>query len=125
MGMSLIYFFIKLFPIKKNKITMLSRQSNNINIDFEMLIDELNNRDKNLDIEVLCRKIPQGLGGKIKYCFFIIKCLYHISTSKVCIVDGYSIPISALKHKKELMVIQIWHAMGAIKQFGRQVLRKK
>lgn len=123
-GMSFVYFFIKLFPVKKNKITMLSRQSNNINIDFEMLLDEIQKNYKEMQVKVLCKKIPQSFIGKIGYCFFIVKCLYHIATSKVCIIDGYVIPISSLRHKKSLIVIQIWHAMGAIKQFGKQVLDK-
>ncbi len=50
--------------------------------------------------------------------------MYHIATSKICIIDGYNIPISGLKHKKGLEVIQIWHAMGAIKKFGYQILDK-
>lgn len=123
-GMSFIYFFIKLFPIQKNKITMLSRQSNEINIDFEIILEEIKKENKNIKVEVLCKKIPKKFIHRIKYCFYMIKCLYHIATSKVCIVDGYSIPISCLKHKKGLIVIQIWHAMGAIKQFGRQVINK-
>ena len=31
-------------------------------------------------------------------------------------------PISFLKHKKELKIIQIWHASGAVKKFGYQAL---
>lgn len=123
-GMNFIYFFIKLFPMQKNKITMLSRQSNKVNIDFEMLLDEINKKHKDIKVKVLCKKIPNGFTKKIGYCIYTIKCLYHISTSKVCIIDGYSIPISSLKHKKNLIIIQIWHAMGAIKQFGKQVLDK-
>ena len=124
-GMSFVYFFIKFFPIQKNKITMLSRQSNDINIDFEMLLDEFSNQDKNIKVKVLCKEVPKNIIGRIKYCFFLIICLYHISTSKVCIIDGYSIPISCLKHKKNLKIIQIWHSLGAIKQFGKQVIDKK
>ena len=124
LGMSFIYFFIKIFPIQKNKVTLLSRQSNEVNVDFDMLLDELR-KQENIKIVVLCKKIPKKLGKRIGYCFYIIKCLYHIATSKVCVVDGYSIPISSLKHKKQLVIIQIWHAMGAIKQFGKQVLDKQ
>lgn len=123
-GMSFIYFFIKLFPTKKNKVTMLSRQSNKMNIDFELLQEELKKEKSDIKIKILCKKIPRGFTGKIYYCFYTIKCMYHIATSRVCIVDGYVIPISSLKHKKNLIIIQIWHAMGAIKQFGRQVLDK-
>lgn len=124
LGMMFIYFFMKLFPIQKNKITMLSRQSNSINIDFEMLLDEIKKQDKDIRVQVLCKKIPKEFIKRIGYCFYMIKCLYHIATSKICIVDGYSIPISCLKHKKKLIIIQIWHAMGAIKKFGRQVIDK-
>lgn len=152
--MSIIYFFIKLLTRQKNKITMLSRQSDKINIDFSLLKEELeskqeknfqkkieqehtdssnknfgqnidNGNNNELKIKILCRKIPKGLVGKIKYCFYIIKCMHHIATSKICIIDGYNIAISALKHKKNLQIIQIWHAAGAIKKFGYQVLDKK
>ena len=123
-GMRFIYFFIKLFTKQKaNKITMLSRQSNNINIDFRLLKEELEQND-NLEIKILCKMIPDSLLGKIKYCFYTLKNMYHIATSKVCIIDGYNIPISSLKHKEGLEVVQVWHAMGAIKKFGYQVLDK-
>ena len=124
-GMRFIYFFIKFFTRqKKNKISMLSRQSNNINIDFRLLKEELDKLE-GIEIKISCKKIPEGLGGKIKYCFRMISDMYHIATSKVCIIDGYNIPISSLKHKKGLEIIQIWHAMGAIKKFGYQVLDRR
>lgn len=133
--LKVIYFFIKLFTKTKNKVTMLSRQSDNINIDFELIKEELekinnfqssnNATDSKLQIEILCKKIPSEILGKISYCFYMIKCMYHIANSKVCIIDGYNIAISVLKHKKSLKVIQIWHAMGAIKKFGYQVLDRE
>ena len=126
-GMEIIYFFIKLFTKQKNKITMLSRQSDSINLDFRLLRDELKNCEEgqNIEVKILCKKIPKNIWGRIKYCFFVIKNMYHIAESKVCVVDGYNIPISALKHKKGLEIIQIWHAMGAIKKFGFQVIGRK
>lgn len=122
--MCFIYFFIKLFPRQNNKLLMISRQSNEISIDFEMLKDEIVKKHKDINIKILCKKIPDNFIGKVGYCFYIIKCMYHISTSKVCIVDGYVIPVSVLKHKKGIIIVQIWHAMGAIKKFGKQVLDK-
>lgn len=126
-GMEIIYFFIKLFTKQKNKVTMLSRQSDSINLDFRLLRDELKNCEEgeNIEVKIFCKKIPKNIWGRIKYCFFVIKNMYHIAESKVCVVDGYNIPISALKHKKGLEIIQIWHAMGAIKKFGFQVIGRK
>ena len=119
-----IYFFIKIFPTKKNKITMLSRQSNTISLDFQLIKEKVEEKDENISIVVLCKKIPKGLLKKLGYCFYMLKTLYHIATSSICIIDGYNIQISALKHKKELKIIQIWHSMGAIKKFGYQILNK-
>lgn len=123
--MSFIYFFIKIFTKQKNKVVMLSRQSDEISIDFKMLKEELEEHYPEFNVVVLCKMIPKEFFGRIKYCLYIIKCMYHLATSVICIVDGYVIPVSALKHKENLVIVQIWHAMGAIKQFGYQVLGKK
>jgi ATP-dependent DNA ligase len=44
--------------------------------------------------------------------------MFHLATSKYCIIDSYVIPVSILKHRNKLVIIQIWHALGAIKKFG-------
>lgn len=122
--LSTIYFFIKICPTK-NKVVMLSRQSNKPSIDFDLIKKEILKRTNNVEIKILCKVLKKDVKERIKYCFYILKCMYHIATSKVCILDGYSIPISILNHKKGLEIIQIWHASGAIKKFGYQSLNKK
>ena len=122
--LNIVYFFIKLFP-SKNKVVMLSRQSNKANIDFQYIEQEIKQRDCDVETKILCKVLYKSPIERLKYCFYIIKCMYHIATSKVCVLDGYSIPISVLNHKKNLEIIQIWHASGAIKKFGYQSLNKK
>lgn len=122
--LNIIYFFVKMCPTK-NKVVMLSRQSNKLSIDFELIQKEILERTDNVEIKVLCKILKNDIKERINYCFYILKCMYHIATAKVCILDSYSIPISILKHKKDLEVIQIWHASGAIKKFGHQSLNKK
>ncbi|MBO4815557.1 MAG: CDP-glycerol glycerophosphotransferase family protein [Clostridia bacterium] len=104
---------------------MLSRQSNKVNIDFNYIEKEILRRNKNVEVKILCKVLKNGSIARLEYCFYILKCMYHIATAKVCILDGYSIPISILKHKKDLKIIQIWHASGAIKKFGYQSINKK
>ncbi|MBR5442031.1 MAG: CDP-glycerol glycerophosphotransferase family protein, partial [Clostridia bacterium] len=58
------------------------------------------------------------------YVFSIIGDMWHIASAKVVIVDTYSIPVSCLDHKKDLKVVQIWHALGAVKKFGLQSVGK-
>ena len=124
-ALNIIYFFIKIFPIQKNKVTFLSRQGDNVSIDFEMLIEELKKEKKDIKITVLCKKINDGLINKIKYSFYMFKQMYHIATSKICVLDGYCIPICILKQKKQLITIQIWHALGSLKKFGYSSINLK
>lgn len=122
--LNIIYFFVKMFPTK-NKIVMLSRQSNKPSMDFDLIHKEILARTSEVEIKVLCKTLKNNITERINYCFYILKCMYHIATAKICILDSYSIPISILKHKKDLKIIQIWHASGAIKKFGHQSLNKK
>lgn len=121
---NIIYLLMKLFPTK-HQIVMISRQSNNITLDFELIKNELNEKYENLKVIVLCKKIENGIYNKILYCTYILKTMYYLARSKVCVIDSYCIPVSILKHKKGLIVIQIWHASGAVKKFGYQILDKK
>lgn len=119
--LNIIYLFVKILPTK-HKVVMLSRQNNTPSLDFTMLRDELLQEDASLRVTVLCKKIGPKKIDKVKYAFYIIRCMVHIATSKVAIIDGYVIPISILNHKKSLKIIQMWHALGAIKKFGYQAL---
>lgn len=119
-----IYLILKLFPVR-NQIVMISKQSNNITLDFELIKEAIQVEMPKLKLVVLCKKIGNGIIAKIEYCFYIIKIMYYLATSKVCILDGYCIPASILKHKKSLKIIQIWHASAAVKKFGYQILDKK
>ncbi|MDO5415008.1 MAG: CDP-glycerol glycerophosphotransferase family protein [Bacillota bacterium] len=115
--LNLIYFVIKLFPTT-NKVTFISRQSNSPSQDALMLAKELKDKNSNIKVVMLFKK----LDNKIVYCFHIIKQMYHIATSKTVILDSYCIVISLLKHKNDLKVVQMWHALGALKRFGYSIL---
>lgn len=122
--LNVLYLPFKCFKTK-NKITYISRQSNTPSIDFILLKSKMDELDKSLIQVMLTRKIGAGMVGKINYALHTFVQMYHIATSKVVIVDTYIIPVSVLKHKKSLKIIQIWHALGAIKKFGYQVIGKK
>ncbi|MCL1950500.1 MAG: CDP-glycerol glycerophosphotransferase family protein [Turicibacter sp.] len=47
-----------------------------------------------------------------------VKGIYHLATARRVIVDNYYGFLSAVKFKQSVKRIQIWHAAGAIKQFG-------
>jgi len=117
-----LYFFVKLFTSTKNKVTFISRQNSGYSLDIDLLNTQLKVDKPDLQTVILYKKIDSGIVGGISYCMHIIKQMYHIATSKVVVLDSYCIPISVLKHKKTLTVIQMWHALGSLKKFGFSIL---
>lgn len=110
------------FPIKKGKILFLSRQYNNVSLDYRMLISELMERNPALQIVTITKRVEKNFISVLSFAIASVRSMYHLATSEVCILDSYWPIVSVLRHKKELTVIQIWHAAGKIKKSGYQTL---
>lgn len=119
-------FFYLFYKRKKteDKIVFISRQSETPSLDFRYLINEIKTNYPQYKVEVLCKMIPSSAGGKIKYAGEMFRQMKALATSKVAVLDGYCILASMLKHKSDLKIIQIWHALGAFKRFGKSILDK-
>lgn len=125
--LNIIYFFLKMLPTK-NKVVMISRQSNSETLDFKLIREEIQ-RHNEFKVIMLCKKLEGKENAKLKnlilYGFNMLRQMYHLATSKVVIIDSYCICVSVLKHKKSLKVIQIWHSVGTMKKFGYEILDRE
>ena len=120
--LNLIYRLYKIFPIK-NRVLFISRQSDTISIDCSMLSEVIRKKDEKVEMLQEFRRIPDSFIGKIKYVLYMLtRQMYLFATSKVVVLDGYCILASVLNHKKDLRIVQMWHAMGALKKFGYAAL---
>lgn len=123
--LKIIYFFMKLLPTNNKKVVFISRQSDKITLDFQMISDKLIEDIPNIKVVFICDRLKNNLLGYIKYIFITLKQMYHLATSKVCVIDSYCIPVCILKHKKTLTILQMWHSIGKIKKSGYQTLDSK
>jgi CDP-ribitol ribitolphosphotransferase len=87
-------------------------------LDFQLLKDELEKRYLNIQAVFLHKKLNKTLIGILNYPFHMLRQMYHMASSKVVILDSYSIAASTLHHKQDLQIIQIWHSIGTMKKFG-------
>ena len=127
-GLQVIYSILKLFPTKKNKVVFLSRQSDSLTPDFEMVQQELRREIPEIEIVTICHRLEGagsgGVSGILAFAGSTLRSMYHMATASVCVLDAYWPAVSILRHKKTLTVIQMWHALGKIKQSGYQTLGK-
>ena len=119
--LSVIYFFQKLFIKQKDKVVFLSRQSDTPNINFVMIADEIKRLSPQTEIYFSCR-LGKKSDMNLSYAFLLLRQMAAITSARTVIVDTYCIPVSLLRHRKNLVVIQIWHALTAVKKFGWQTV---
>jgi len=118
---SFLYSVCKLVPTNGCKVLFLSRQSNKLSIDFRLLQSELKTVAPEVKIVAICckyscaKELPRFIVASLRS-------IYHLATSKVCVLDAYWPLVSILKHKNNLTIIQMWHSLGKVKKSGYQTL---
>lgn len=120
-----IYFFLKLMPVSHDKVVFCSRQSNDMPLDFALIHAELMNRRPQTKCVFFCKHIGYGMMEYIRYAKVLLRSMYHLATSRICIIDSYWPAVSMLSHKQSLKVIQIWHSIGKVKKSGYQTIGRK
>lgn len=117
-----VYAVIKCLPVK-NKVVMISRQSDLPGADFTLLGEKLKGKT---EVVYLCRTLKGREKARaitvFEYVFHVFRQMYHLATSRVCVLDSYCVAVSILSHKKSLTVIQMWHSDGTMKKFGYSAL---
>ncbi|MCL2525562.1 MAG: CDP-glycerol glycerophosphotransferase family protein [Coriobacteriia bacterium] len=119
---ALFYACIKLLRPQQHKATFISRQSDLTPVDFQLLARELTAQDRSLKIKILCcSDATRGSRflGNLRQTMLE---LWHIASSQVVVLDGYALSISYFTQRKSLYVLQMWHALGAIKRFSWQAI---
>ena len=112
--------------MKRNrpKIAIISRESNSKTLDVAMLENELLKRG--CDVRVLSKLLTKEKSLKaLGYIGHVAKQEAAILASDVVVLDTYCIPASMIPHRKGTKVVQMWHALGAIKKFGWQTVGKE
>lgn len=123
-SLALVYAPLKLLPAQR-KVVMISREHPTTPDDFTDLRAAIGRLDPTVKVVTLVRMVPPGLLGKVRYAVHMLAQLYHVATARVLIVDTYAIVASVLRHKTDLTIIQIWHALGAFKKFGISILGRE
>lgn len=112
-AMRVIYAALKLLPVQ-DKVVLASRLYTTTSPDMALLAEELRRQRPGLRVTVLNHR--NTAVGRVPA--QMLAQMYHLATARACVTDSYLATISALRHRPGLTVVQMWHALGAIKRFG-------
>ncbi|WP_371069595.1 CDP-glycerol glycerophosphotransferase family protein [Sediminibacillus sp. JSM 1682029] len=118
----MLFNFFKLFPLKEKTVMVASFGDNIATVADELkrsgqeqiivLKAEGCKRDFADDSQVLIKHFRPS------HLLQFLQSIYHLATSKVIFVDNYFGFLSVTDFKAGVSCVQLWHAAGAIKQFG-------
>ena len=109
---------------KQKKIAIISRESDSKTLDVSMLEEELLRRG--CRVKVLSKLLTKEKSIKaLGYIGHVAKQQAAIMASDVVVLDTYCIPASMIPHGKGTRIVQIWHALGAVKKFGWQTVGRE
>jgi CDP-glycerol glycerophosphotransferase (TagB/SpsB family) len=115
--LAVVYATMKLLPVR-GKVVLMSRLYGRTSQDFQRVRDEIHRQDPSLQVVVLNHRNTNPFGVPWQ----MLQEMYHLATSRACITDSYMAALSVLRHRDSLVVVQMWHALGAIKRFGLAAL---
>lgn len=107
------------FPVRR-RVVFMSRQGRCGSMDFRMLEAVL--RESMPEAEVADCVTDPETKDLLKFAGNTLRQLRFSQTSSVVVVDGYLPAVSVPAKRDGVTVIQLWHALGAIKRFGYQCL---
>lgn len=110
----MLYSVIHALFSTRDRIVLLSRQSDSIPLDFNLLKECLIENMPDWEIAESYH-YRQSLPS-------VARDVFLVATSRVCVLDSYNPAVSIPKVDQNLLVIQLWHALGAIKRFGWQAV---
>lgn len=119
----LLFTFFRRFPLKNKVVFVVSFKDNNL-----YTYRELQKAKFSGEMVFLCKKNMYHVFKKsVKAPVYLIEAgnirdeivaAYHMATAKTILVDNYYGFLSVMNFKKEVECIQLWHAAGAVKNFG-------
>lgn len=118
----LIFNFFKLFPLQR-KTTFIASLGYNVSYTMRELEKQTNEQVVILKTAKCHVEFTEDvnrivLNLKPTSPFHLLRAIYHLATSHRIFVDNYFGFLAVTQFKEDVKCIQLWHAAGAIKQFG-------
>lgn len=119
----ILYVFACLQPIKSRRVTFITLTSDRVKGDFALISDYIRKEDSTVELKFILTRFQKTLLGDLQYFFNCLHQIFLINSSSVVILNDNNYVVSNFK-RKEVKVIQIWHACGAVKRFGNDIERQ-
>jgi teichoic acid ribitol-phosphate primase len=114
----LLGYFFALLPVRRSQVVLASARMTQLEGNLEYIERAMRARHPRLRYVHLLERYSYGLAGKVRYLLRLVRAMYYLRTSRLVIVDNAYLPIHVAPHRAQTTVVQVWHAVAALKRFG-------
>ncbi len=111
-----------ILPIRRRRVVLATARVASLEGNLAHLHAAMRARHPEREYVLLLEPYSYGLLGKVAYLGRLIRGMYHLRTAGLFIVDNAYLPIHVAPHRAGTTVVQVWHAVGALKRFGADTL---
>lgn len=112
----------RLLPVSRRRVVLATARVPVLEGNLAHLYAAMRARYPDLDYVLLLEPYSYGWRGKLGYFGRLLRGMVRLRTSGLVIVDNAYLPIHVAPHRPETTVVQVWHAVGALKRFGADTL---
>ncbi|MET1231306.1 MAG: CDP-glycerol glycerophosphotransferase family protein [Candidatus Limnocylindrales bacterium] len=110
-------------PIVADRVVLASPRTPRLEGNLAFIHRAIRERHPRLQPVVLLETYDHGLLAKVAYLMRTIRGMYYLRTSSLVVVDNAYLPVHVARHRPETTVVQVWHAVSAVKRFGVDTAR--
>ena len=116
--LGMLGWLFDLLPGQPRRVVLASPRKDHLDGNLYAIEQAIRRTRPDVDLVVLAEPYGYGLRGKLTYAIRMVRAMYHLRTAGVVVVDNAWLPIHVAPHPARTIVIQVWHAAGALKRFG-------
>ena len=110
-------------PIRADRVVLATARVSRLEGNLAYLYRAMRRRYPERDYVLLLEPYSYRLTGKLAYLGRLIRGTYHLQTARLFVVDNAYLPVHVAPHRQGTTVVQVWHAVGALKRFGLDTVR--
>lgn len=109
-------------PVQENKVLFLEMRFTKVSNSFELIYKAL---EESGEYDLKCSYVQFNFIRGREFTQRVNEMLKELATAKYVFVDDASLILSSIPLRKETVAINLWHACGAFKKFGRSTAELK
>jgi len=105
-------------PVVRGRVVLATARLSYLEGNLEHIHRALLEKYPDVKPVLLLEPYSYGVVQKLAYLLRLARAMYYLRTARLFIVDNAYLPIHVAPHRAATTVVQVWHAVAALKRFG-------